>query len=84
MAAFTLQVRAPGSHGLTYTLQVPTSTTDHAANRAPGAVERLEYIPAIGILCAFRGPHHREYPVGQILQMDWLESPMGVEDGGEG
>jgi hypothetical protein len=51
------------------------------ADRRPQSVDRMEFVPAMGLLCAFNKGQRREYPVGNISQLELEESPVGDEVG---
>lgn len=76
---FTMQVRPPGGHGLTLTMHVPEGVAAQP-DRSPQAVDHLEFIPALGLLCAVKNGQHNEYPVGQILHMELAELPIALPE----
>jgi hypothetical protein len=79
-AFFTMQVRPPGGHGQTLTLHVPKKADPAQPDRSPQAVDRLELVPGLGLLCAMKGAAHTEYPVGQVLQLELAEVPIAVDE----
>jgi hypothetical protein len=59
---------------------VPKNVDPLQPDRSPQAVDHLELIPALGLLCAIKKGCHTEYPVGQILQLELAELPIALPE----